>query len=56
MGGMCDRGCAWQGVMLVGRCAWQGLRGRGACVAWDVGDTATAADGKHPTAMHSCSG
>ena len=32
--------------------AWQGVcGGRGACVA---GDTATAADGTHPTGMQSC--
>ena len=28
-----------------------GMHGRGACVA---GETATAADGTHPTGMHSC--
>ena len=48
------RGCTWQrGVcMTKGVCmakgggAWQG-----ACVA---GEMATAADGTHPTGMHSC--
>ena len=38
-----QEGHAWQG----GGCAWQG----GACVA---GEMATAADGTHPTGMHSC--
>ena len=52
-------GHAWQGVCGGGmhrgkacipeRHAW---RGGGACVA---GETATAADGTHPTGMHSCS-
>ena len=37
------RGCAWQG----------GMCGRGACMS---GETATAADGMHPTGMHSCLG
>ena len=40
-GGMHGRGSTWQGDM----------RGRGACMA---GETATAADGMHPTGMHSC--
>ena len=39
-------GHVWQGSML------GGLHGRGVCVA---GETATAADGTHPTGMHSCS-
>ena len=38
----------WQG----GVCGGGGVHGReGACVA---GETATAADGTHPTGMHSC--
>ena len=46
-GGMQGRGCAWHGV----------VHGRGhewwvACMAEE---TATAADGPHPTGMHSCS-
>ena len=40
-GGMCDRGASVMGSM----------QGEGACVA---GETATAADGMHPTGMHSC--
>ena len=41
-------GCAWQ----VGVCVAGGMRGGGgACVA---GEMATAADGTHPTEMHSC--
>ena len=51
---MHGRGHAWQGVcMAVGMCGggggeeWQGV-----CMA---GETATAADGTHPTGMHSCS-
>ena len=39
-------GCAWQGACMVG-----GVHGRGVCVA---GEMATAADGTHPTGMHSC--
>ena len=42
-GGMCGRGCAWQGGMH---------GGGGACMA---GETATAADGTHPTGMLSFS-
>ena len=46
-GGMHGRGCAWQKGH-----AWQGgMRGRGVCMA---GEMATAADGTHPTGMHSC--
>ena len=47
-GGMCGKG-----GMHSRACAWQG-GGRfmvGACMA---GETATAADGTHPTGMHSC--
>ena len=38
-------GHAWQGVCVAGGCAWWG-----ACIA---GEMATAADGTHPTGMHS---
>ena len=52
-GGMHGRGCTWQGGMHGREHAWRrGVRGRGgACVA---GETATVADGTHPTGMHSC--
>ena len=40
-------GHEWQGVCMVGG----GMRDRGACVA---GETATTADGTHPTGMLSC--
>ena len=48
VGGMCGRGCAWQGEH-----AWQWgtCMARGKCMA---GEAATAADGTHPTRMHSC--
>ena len=40
-------------VILFTGGGWVGVwRGGGACVA---GETATAADGQHPTGMHSCS-
>ena len=39
-------GHAWRG----GACVAGGMRGRGACVA---AETLTAADGTHPTGMHS---
>ena len=52
----------WQGPCMAGGCAW-----RGACMAgglWQrghmwhgtcmTGEAATAADGTHPTGMHSC--
>ena len=53
--GMSSRGCvcgrgtsvAGGGCMVVGD-----MHGREACVS---GETATAADGTHPTGMHSCS-
>ena len=45
-----QRWYVWQGTCLVEGCAWRG--GGAACVA---GETATAADGTHPTGMHSCS-
>ena len=42
----------WQGTMHGGGYAWQGgLHGRWSCMA---GETANAADGTHPTGMHSC--
>ena len=48
-GGMCGVGA---GGMHGRQCASQGgVRGGGACVA---GETATAADGTHPTGMLSC--
>ena len=52
-GGMHGMGACVAGGCMFGRvCAWQGsMRRRGACVA---GETATAADGTHPTGMHSC--
>ena len=47
-----------KGVCIAGGHAWQGGMhgggmhgGRGACVA---GETATTADGMHPSGMHSC--
>ena len=61
-GGMCGRSLHGQGACMVGG----GHRRQGACVggmhdggACVVGacvaeDTATAADGTHPTGMHSC--
>ena len=63
-GGHAWWGCAWQGACMVGGCAWQGghawqggMHGRG-CVWWGgscvAGETATEADGTHPTGMHSC--
>ena len=62
--GMHGRGHVWQGGMhggwvcmaggacMAGRHAWQGVCVvGGSCVA---GETATEADGTHPTGMHSC--
>ena len=53
-GGMHGGGHVWQGRhawQSVGH-AWQGgVCGGGACVA---GEMTTAADGTHPTGMHSC--
>ena len=51
VGSMCGRGYVWQGACVAG-----GMHGRegawqGACM---VGEMATAADGMHPTGMHSC--
>ena len=45
MAGACVAGGVWQGLCVTGH-VWQG-----ACVA---GETATAADGTHPTGTHSC--
>ena len=62
-GHMCPRGASVPGGMhggggwgacVVGGggvCGRGGMCGRGACMA---GETATAADGTHPTGMHSC--
>ena len=44
VGGMHDRGLGWPGACMVGG-------GGRACV---TGETATAADGTHPTGMHAC--
>ena len=50
-GNMHGGGVHGQGACMAGGHAWQGgVHGRGACMA---GDTATAADGTHPTGMHS---
>ena len=52
-----EGGRAWQGSMRGGgvhdrrACVAGGVHGGGTCVA---GETATAADGTHPTGMHSC--
>ena len=46
--------CVWQGGMHgrgVHAMAGGSMHVKGACVA---GETATAADGMHPTGMHSC--
>ena len=48
---MCGRGACVAGGGLHGRGVAGGVCGRGACTA---GDMATAADGTHPTGMHSC--
>ena len=47
-GGVHDRRCAWQGMCMAGGMHSKGacMAERGACV---VGETATAADGMHPT-------
>ena len=54
--GMCDKGCVagghWGHTWLGGDMHSRGWHvWQGACV---VGETATAADGTHPTGMHSC--
>ena len=49
-GGVCGRGCAWQAACMSGACVAGGCAWQGACVARE---TATAADGTHPTGMHS---
>ena len=55
-GGACQGGRACQGDMcggcVAGGCAWQG--GGQGCAWQEAGQTATAADGTHPTGMHSC--
>ena len=59
-GGVCGGGnavaagvCMAVGWCVAGVCAyrWGVMPGRGMCV---TGETATAADGTHPTGMHSC--
>ena len=51
-GGVHGGGHMWQGgIRGRGACVAGGMCGRGACVA---GETATEADGTHPTGMHSC--
>ena len=65
-GGVCGKGGACMVVGVHGGgCTWQGgMCGRGVCMAgggmfgWEgacvAGETATAADGTHPTGMFSC--
>ena len=51
---MHGRGHTWQGACMHGReCVWQRvcIAGGRACMA---GETTIAADGTHPTGMHSC--
>ena len=50
--GMYDRGHAWQrgSCMAGGMQGKGGVHGRGTCMA---GEMATAAEGTHPTGMHS---
>ena len=50
-GGMHGRGHEWHGYAWQGLCMAGGMHGRGACMP---GEMATAADGRHPTGMHSC--
>ena len=58
-GGHAWWGCVWYGGICVaggmgsrrGACMVGGMHGRRACMAEE---TATAADGAHPTGMHSC--
>ena len=45
-GGMCGKGACMVGACMVGV-----MHGMGSCTA---GETATAADGMHPTGMYSC--
>ena len=52
-GGMCGRGAC----MVGGACIAWGMHGIGVCMTGGVcmaRETATAADGTHPTGMHSC--
>ena len=46
---VCSGACV--GVCVAGVCMAGGMHGKGACVG---GETAIAADGTHPTGMHSC--
>ena len=51
-GGVHGRG---GGVCMAGGHAWLGMCLAGGGAACVTGETATAADGMHPTGMHSCS-
>ena len=53
-GGMHGRGYAWWGACVVGDACMAGACIWGGGVGCVVGETATAADGTHPTGMHSC--
>ena len=53
--GMHGRGHVWQGDVHGRGCAWQGgMHGREGYAWQEAGETTTAADGTHPTGMHSC--
>ena len=56
-GGMHGRGHAWQGVCVTGVHDKRGKNGRGLCMAEGAcmaRQMTNAADGTHPTGMHSC--
>ena len=55
-GGMHGRdGHVWQGACMTEGHAWQGgVYGKWGCAWQEAGEMATAAEGTHPTGMHSC--
>ena len=53
-GGLVPRGCLLPGCLLLGGPLLGGLVSQHALRQTPLGETATAADGAHPTGMHSC--
>ena len=53
-GGVCSRGVSTRGVFAPGGCLLWGFCSWGCLLCILPGEMATAADGTHPSGMHSC--
>ena len=46
--------CSWRGLLWGVACSQRGVPAPGGCMETPPNQTATVADGEHPTGMHSC--